>query len=63
MYELYCCMSVQAALALRVGQALSSMEVTSFEGGFQHEKLELQPGEMEIIAGVCTMRARWRRTC
>ena len=46
-YEIYCRMSVQAAL--QVGRALSSAEVTSFEGGFTQEHLELQPTEVSLL--------------
>ena len=44
-YEIYTRMSMQAAL--RVGQAIASTEVTTFEGGFEMEHLELLPSELD----------------
>ena len=45
-YEIYCRMSRQAAL--RAGQMLSSSAVTSFEGAFHQEHLELLPEELDL---------------
>ena len=45
-YEIYCRMSRQVALG--VGRALASTEVTSLEGGFHEEHLELLPSEVEL---------------
>ena len=47
-YEIYCRMSVEAAL--QVGTALSSAQVHTFEGGFGLEELELQPEESEFLS-------------
>lgn len=44
-YEIYTRMSVQAAL--RVGRAVSSADVDTFEGGFATERLELLPQELD----------------
>ena len=46
-YEIYTRMSLEAALG--VGRAISSARVTTFEGGFGQEELELQPDEMERL--------------
>lgn len=43
-YEIYCRMSLQAALG--VGAAIASADVATFEGGFAEEHLELQPAEV-----------------
>jgi hypothetical protein len=43
-YELYCRMSVEAALG--VGQAIASAEVTSVDAGFHEEHFELQASEV-----------------
>ena len=43
-YEIYCRMSLQAALG--VGAAIASADVSTFEGGFAEEHLELQPDEV-----------------
>ena len=43
-YEIYCRMSLEAALG--VGRAMASTSVTTFEGGFKEEHLELQPSEV-----------------
>ena len=43
-YEIYTRMSLEAALA--VGRAIASATVTTFEGGFEREQLELQPDEL-----------------
>jgi hypothetical protein len=50
-YEVYCRMSVQAAL--QVGQAVASAAVTTFESGssFEQEHLELLPSEVELLSG------------
>ena len=48
-YEIYCRMSVQAAL--QVGQAVASAAVSTFEGGFHEEHLELLPAEVELLGG------------
>ena len=48
-YEVYCRMSVEAAL--NVGRALASAEVTTFEG-FKEEHLELLPHEVRELEGV-----------
>lgn len=50
-YEIYTRMSVEAAL--RVGTALSSTMVSTFEGGFREEHLELLPEEAELITRGC----------
>ena len=42
-YEIYCRMSLQAAL--RVGASICSAEVSTVEGGFHEEHLELLPHE------------------
>ena len=47
-YEIYCRMSLQAALG--VGLAITSAEVDSFESGFHDEILELQPEELSFFA-------------
>ena len=50
-YEIYCRMSLQAAL--QVGVALSSATVDTFEGTvFREEHLELLPSEGRLMAGV-----------
>ena len=49
-YEIYCRMSVQAALG--VGSAISSAAVDSVEAGFEHERLELQPSEVAEMRGM-----------
>jgi hypothetical protein len=49
-YEIYCRMSLQAAL--QVGTALASATYDTFEGGFHEEHLELQPAELELIGGI-----------
>jgi hypothetical protein len=46
-YAIYCRMSMQAALT--VGHALTSADVSTFEGGFEFEHFELQPSEMEKV--------------
>jgi hypothetical protein len=46
-YEIYCRMSMEAALA--VGRAVTSAEVSTFEGGFELEHLELQPNEVDMV--------------
>ena len=46
-YEVYCRMSEQSALG--VGQAIAAADVTSFEGGFCEEHLELQASELESM--------------
>ena len=46
-YEIYTRMSLEAAL--HVGRAISSTSVTTFEGGFHREELELQPCEVEKL--------------
>ena len=43
-YEIYCRMSVEAALS--VGAAIASAQVTSLEAGFHEEHLELQQSEV-----------------
>ena len=43
-YEIYCRMSEQSALG--VGQSIAAADVSTFEGGFQEEHLELQPDEV-----------------
>ena len=43
-YEIYCRMSLQAAL--RVGASICSAEVSTVEGGFHEEHLELLHGEV-----------------
>jgi hypothetical protein len=48
-YEIYCRMSVQAAL--QVGKAVASATVSTFEGGFRHEHLELLPEEAALLPG------------
>jgi hypothetical protein len=49
-YELYCRMSVEAALGVGVAIASSSVAPLS-EVGFHDEHLELQPGELELLRG------------
>ena len=44
MYQIYCRMSSQAAIA--AGQQLMSAEVDTVEGGFHEEHLELLPSEV-----------------
>ena len=46
-YEIYCRMSVEAAL--QVGAALTSQRVVSTFEGFKHEELELRPAEVQFI--------------
>ena len=46
-YELYCRMSLEAALS--VGRAMAAATVTTFEGGFREEHLELQPSEVAVM--------------
>ena len=46
-YEIYTRMSLEAAL--KVGRAIASTRVTSFEGGFREERLELQPAEVAML--------------
>ena len=46
-YEIYCRMSIQAAL--RVGMAVCSAEVTSATRGFSEERFELLPQEVGAI--------------
>ena len=46
-YEIYCRMSLEAALG--VGRAMASATVTTFEGGFKEEHLELQPSEVAAL--------------
>ena len=46
-YEIYCRMSLQAALG--VGAAIASQHVDTYEGGFRSERLELLADEMDII--------------
>ena len=41
-------MSEQSALG--VGQAIAAADVSTFEGGFQEEHLELQPDEVAAFA-------------
>jgi hypothetical protein len=49
-YELYCCMSVEAALG--VGLAIASADVAPLsEVGFHDEILELLPEELEYLRG------------
>ena len=48
-YEIYCRMSVEAAL--QVGTALSSATMSTFEAGFHEEHLELLPEEVAFLAG------------
>jgi hypothetical protein len=48
-YEIYCRMSLQAAL--QVGTALASASYDTFEGGFREEHLELQASELELVGG------------
>ena len=44
MYQIYCRMSSQAAIA--AGQQLASAEVDTVEGGFHEEHLEMLPAEV-----------------
>ena len=46
-YEIYCRMSLQAALG--VGAAIASQHVDTYEGGFRSERLELLASEMDVI--------------
>ena len=46
-YEIYCRMSLQAALG--VGRSIASQRVDSFEGGFRTESLEMLPHEVDRI--------------
>ena len=46
-YEIYCRMSLQAALG--VGTAIASADVSTFEGGFEQEHFELQPSEVQLF--------------
>ena len=49
-YELYCRMSVEAALG--VGLAIASAAVAPLsEVGFHEERLEYQPDELEFLRG------------
>ena len=49
-YEIYCRMSEEAAL--RAGTALASASVSTFEGAFHEEHLELLPREVEQLAQI-----------
>lgn len=44
-YEIYCRMSLESAL--RVGTAIASTDATTFEGGFQEERLEMLQQELD----------------
>ena len=46
-YEIYCRMSLQAALG--VGRSIASQRVDSFESGFRTESLEMLPHEVDLI--------------
>ena len=46
-YEIYCRMSEEAAL--RAGTALASSSVSTFEGAFHEEHLELLPQEVDLL--------------
>ena len=46
-YQIYCRMSSQAAIA--AGQQLASAEVDTVEGGFHEEHLELLPAEVSAM--------------
>ena len=49
-YELYCRMSVEAALGVGIAIASSSVSPLS-EVGFHEEHLEMQPDELELLRG------------
>ena len=46
-YEIYCRMSLQAALG--VGRSIASQRVDSFESGFRTESLEMLTHEVDVI--------------